>query len=278
MKTTGNTWVIVLAAGDGGPSLVQEALARARAVARPEQICVVVAAQHERYWRHGLGGVPPANVIVQPQNRGTAIGILLPLLQVLRRDPAARVLLLPADLQVTDEALLAVALRRAMQVVNLQPHKIILLGVAPDTADPELGYIVPGAVDGPGTHAVVRFVEKPVAALAAALIAAGGLWNAYIVAADAATLATLFRTHLPAAYDRLQDAVAGNSPLPDAYAGLPTVDFSHGILQGSESVLRVLATEALQRTEPRMPVKVQAGVQRASGTARTSPGPDLHGP
>lgn len=105
-------WAIVLAAGDGrrlqglttqggvavpkqfcalehGPSLLQEALDRAHSVVRRERICTVVASAHRRWWSGRLEGVPAANVVVQPRNRGTANGILLPLLTILERDPHA---------------------------------------------------------------------------------------------------------------------------------------------------------------------------------------------
>jgi len=282
MNSTGNIWVIVLAAGEGrrlhcfttsaagehvpkqycslhgGPSLLADALQRARRIARPEHICVVVAAAHERYWHDELQELAPHNVIVQPENRGTAIGILLPLLHVLRHEPGAHVVLLPSDHFVADEARLATALRSALQVVNLQPHKITLLGITPDSSDPEFGYIVPGAVNGPGTQAVLRFVEKPPLPLATELVAAGALWNAFIVAAEAATLATLFRTHVPQLYAQLQGAGSGSGRLGAIYQGLPVTDFSRDILEGSEPLLRVLAVGQCGWTDLGTPQRVCA--------------------
>jgi mannose-1-phosphate guanylyltransferase len=102
--TWGNTWAIVLAAGDGsrlhsltttesgiaipkqfcslhgGQSLLREALQRAEAVASPANSCIVVAHHHKRWWDAELAGKPKSNVIVQPSNQGTANGILLPML------------------------------------------------------------------------------------------------------------------------------------------------------------------------------------------------------
>jgi len=40
--------------------------------------------------------MPRRNLIVQPENRGTAIGLLLPLLHVYQRDPQARIVILSA--------------------------------------------------------------------------------------------------------------------------------------------------------------------------------------
>src|SRR5689334_15770955 len=99
-----HTWGLVLAAGEGsrlrslttttdgqavpkqfcslrgGPSLLHEALQRAEKIAPRERICTIVAQQHQHWWNEPLAMLDPLNVIAQPENRGTANGILLPLL------------------------------------------------------------------------------------------------------------------------------------------------------------------------------------------------------
>jgi mannose-1-phosphate guanylyltransferase len=84
-----------------------EALQRCDAVAEPDHITVIVASGHRRWWLPLLREMPTANVIVQPSNRGTANGILLPLLHIMARDPDARIVLLPSDHYVRDERVLA---------------------------------------------------------------------------------------------------------------------------------------------------------------------------
>ncbi|HET6471036.1 MAG TPA: NTP transferase domain-containing protein, partial [Pseudomonadales bacterium] len=140
------TWAVVLAAGEGsrlhdltttsigvavpkqfcslhgGPSLLQDALRRAQSVAPPERVCAIVASQHRPWWRDLTQVMPERNVIVQPHNRGTGIGILLPLLHVMARDPEARVVLLPSDHHVCDEGVLARALRSAVLELETRPN------------------------------------------------------------------------------------------------------------------------------------------------------------
>ncbi|HEY0940883.1 MAG TPA: sugar phosphate nucleotidyltransferase [Steroidobacter sp.] len=125
-------WALVLAAGDGsrlralttqpcgtpvpkqycslngGPTLLEDAMARARAQVAPERVCAIVAQQHHRWWSalDALATLPQANLIVQPRNRGTAIGILYSLLHILSQDAQAQVLLLPSDHYVADEVVL----------------------------------------------------------------------------------------------------------------------------------------------------------------------------
>jgi mannose-1-phosphate guanylyltransferase len=168
MKKSSNNWVVVLAAGDGnrlcsvttngtgdavpkqfcslrgGPSLLLETLERAESVAARDCICVVVASQHRRWWGSMLSRTPSANVIVQPMNRGTANGIRLPLLHIEARDPDARIVILPSDHYVRDEPILVTALESALGRLDNEVEEIILLGIHPERADPDLGYIIPG--------------------------------------------------------------------------------------------------------------------------------------
>lgn len=194
-----HAWAIVLAAGEGsrlkslttdstgtsvpkqfcslqgGPSLLQEALHRAQAVVARERVCVVVAEEHRRWWQGALWSLPASNVVVQPRNRGTGNGILLSVLNVLERDPLARIVFLPADHYVRDEAVLARALRGVFKPLSRRPIELVLLGITPEDADSEVGYVLPARRDGHGGASVERFVEKPDAATARALIDAGGL-------------------------------------------------------------------------------------------------------
>jgi mannose-1-phosphate guanylyltransferase len=263
------TWVIVLAAGDGarlralttdaagiavpkqfcslrdGPSLLTDALRRAERVTARSRICVVVAEQHARWWRAPLAALPRANVIVQPRNCGTAIGLLLPLLHVLERDSQARIAVLPSDHYVCDEDVLAAALERALAALRQPQHGVLLLGMTPDEADPELGYIEPepGALD---VLPIARFVEKPHGADAAALIERGALWNSFIVAARGAAFLKLFARHDAELVLRMHAAVrrdghdrSGAKAIGSLYRTLPHVDFSREILERSVTSLAV---------------------------------------
>ncbi len=265
-----NTWSLVLAAGEGsrlrslttsgddsvpkqfcslrgGPSLLHEALARAGGVAEPQRTCVVIAEQHRRWWEMPLRHLPQANLVVQPCNRGTGHGILLPLLHLLERDPAARLVIFPSDHHVRQEPVLAGALRRAVDRLARGGEEILLLGLEPEQTDPELGYIVPGNGDGRGTFAVRQFVEKPPQSAARELIAHGALWNAFIIATSARALLSMFLrcaprlVHEMRAAVRSERATAGRAGrIAELYARLPQLDFSRHVLPGQEQHLRVL--------------------------------------
>jgi mannose-1-phosphate guanylyltransferase len=146
--TSSQSWAIVLAGGDGtrlrtlaidrggntipkqfcslngGASLVSQTVARAKSVVGVERITAIVSAAHDPYWRAELRMLPRRNVVVQPMNRGTGIGLLLPTLRILERDPEATILILPSDHHVADEGVLQAAMRSALAEVRSHPSSV----------------------------------------------------------------------------------------------------------------------------------------------------------
>lgn len=294
MKAEMATWALVLAAGEGtrlrrltttssgatipkqfcslsgGPSLLQEAVDRAGAVASSRHTCVVVARQHRRWWELQLHSLTAENCIEEPEHRGTAIGTLLALLRILERDPAAKVVVLPSDQHVREESILKRSLRQAVEELRQRRDEIVLLGIVPEELDSEFGYIVPGRSDG-STREVLEFVEKPTLDCARELIEQGGMLNAFIVASAGQTLLACIRRRIPDIVATMRAAIrhdlaspARASRIADLYRDLPTIDFSRDILPGQENYLRVLAV-------PRCGWSDLGTPQRVAGALRTAP-------
>ncbi|MGB9129677.1 MAG: sugar phosphate nucleotidyltransferase [Thiobacillus sp.] len=265
------TWVVVLAAGDGkrlaglttdhqgrhvpkqfcslqgGPSLFGLALARARALVPEDRVCAVVAKAHEHWWQPTAQAMQAGNLIVQPRNRGTGNGVLLALTYILKRDPQARLIFLPADHHVLSEATLIQAMLSSLADMPASSREIFLLGIEPDDADPELGYIIPQKTAKPGAQGVRHFIEKPSRAVAGKLIQEGGLWNSGVFAVSGDRLLELFQERFPAnvfgiktVLDKMADPISPSWALNHLYERIPEVDFSHQVLQFHVGDLRVV--------------------------------------
>jgi len=300
---SGHAWALVLAAGEGsrlqslttmesglavpkqfcsfggGASLLHDALARATSIVSPEHTCTVVAEHHERWWRSLSETVAPENVFVQPRNRGTAIGILLPLLRILHRDAEASLIVLPSDHYVRNEDVLASRLRDAAAEVARRRDRLVLLGFAPDDADPELGYIVPAGGRGPTVRAVSEFIEKPDVASARKLIQCGGLWNSFIFATDGQALLRAFEARCPDIVSRMRgiittdaDASSQQQQLQMLYDQLPSLDFSRDILQESLGRLGVAAVPACGWSDLGTPRRVAETLAQYGSMPRTRSG------
>ena len=293
MSSVGRTWAVVLAAGEGsrlrewtmtcsgvsvpkqfcslrgGVSLMEHALQRANGVATREHVCVVVAAQHRMWWETPLKSLPASNIIVQPQNRGTGIGMLLALVRILRRDPEATIVWLPSDHHIQQEDVLASSMRAAVTEVERDPRRCILLGVEPDEADPELGYIVPSDHGANNVYSIGRFVEKPRREVAQLLIERGALWNVFIVASRAAKLLGLFEKRAPGVVHLMQSILCARgahstdpSAISTLYAQLPSMDFSRHVTSGTESDLSVMPVPPCGWTDLGTPTRLVATLRR----------------
>lgn len=82
-------------------------------------------------------------------------------------------------------------------------------------------------------------MEKPSYAEALEYIRKGYVWNGGVFAFAPATMAELFRRHLPSHHEALERLLAGAS-LEEVYAGLPKISIDYGVMEKAERVRVVL--------------------------------------
>jgi mannose-1-phosphate guanylyltransferase len=290
-------WAIVLAAGDGtrlsrlttlgdvpvpkqfcmladGSSLLDLAVERAQGLVPAANVVSVVAEAHREFWGRELVGLAEGNVVVQPSNRGTAAGVLLPLLSVYERDPEARVVLVPSDHWVEREETLAEGIEAAFRASERDTGgSLVLVAVEPDGPDTGYGWIVPGPRAGGSLRRVDAFVEKPGHALAKELWQCGAVWNTFLVVGSVKAFLALYRRRLPGLLWGMRTALDAERVFPGAvrayYAELTATDFSRNVLQGAEDSLLLITAPACGWNDLGTPERVAACVRRlASGSQR----------
>lgn len=283
----GQDWAIVLAAGEGtrlrsltadgvgnnvpkqfcslsGTSLLAHTLARAATVVAAERITPIVALAHRRYWQAPLATLPESNIVVQPANRGTAIGILLPALRIAKRDPNATIVILPSDHYVADERVLALTIRRALKRIRHHSRGVALLGIEAHEPDAELGYVVPAGGACAGFRDVERFVEKPPLAEAQRLCAHGALWNSFILVCRVQSLVKLYLPRCPDVVEILQSTDLDDlTAVAEVYRELATIDFSQQIATGQEAHLAVMSVPRCGWSDLGTPRRVAQTVLRS---------------
>lgn len=273
-KMDDRTWTIVLAGGEGerlrplmtrwlgvhrpkqyctfvgSHSMLRHTLDRAERLTGVERTLVVVASHHEpRHWDR-LESHHDEAFIAQPRNRDTAPGIFLPLTYIGARDPEATVVILPSDHFVHPHDAFLSTIRRAVRAAQGQPDKLVLLGVRPDTAETEYGWIQPGSflgsVDGQVIRRVTGFREKPNPHEARRLLRSGGLWNTMVISARLSTLWQLGRRCVPAMMKHFEDFAPSIGTdkevqaLDSLYEVLPSANFSTHVLQQALDSLVVM--------------------------------------
>src|SRR5262245_49905196 len=159
VRPRGALWGIVLAGGEGvrlqpltrwvvgdarpkqfcsltGPVTMLEDTVRrtARLIPRERQL-LSLSRSHAPYYEPVLDRCEGVRPVVQPENGGTALGVLYPALHVAMADPSGTVAVFPSDHFVapTDRFMDAVA--DAAAVVERRPHTVVLLGVLPSSPE-----------------------------------------------------------------------------------------------------------------------------------------------
>lgn len=260
-------WAVLLAGGDG--IRLRDLIVRIVGDDRPKQFCPIIGAEsllrqtrarldplfsadrqvfvvshaHERYYSKELADAKDSLVIVQPTNRGTAVGIVAALVQIMQADPDAVVGLFPCDHYYSDDESFRSAVRSAAAGADHFRESLVIVGAEAECAETEYGWIEPGLrVSQPETtplYRVNRFWEKPALPQARALLQSGCLWNTFVTIGSAATVLELVCFEVPNVVVSVTRALADND-LARVYARLPSVDFSRDILANQANRLLVL--------------------------------------
>jgi mannose-1-phosphate guanylyltransferase len=237
----------------GRRTFLQRTMDRIGLLIPPERTVVVVGQEQRALAERQLAGFTGVQIVLQPDNRGTAFGVLLPLAHVLDRAPRATVVVFPSDHHVQNEPAFVDAVRRAVAACAATPRGAVLIGATAEGPATDLGWIARGKPCGAsGTRArrIAGFVEKPDRPRAVALLRGRAVWNTLIIAARARTLWALIARHLAGAAGRLGPyRLHPRHPgaellLKDIYRGLPTADLSRDVLQHSRALAVVRMDEA----------------------------------
>lgn len=248
---------------DGSQSLLQLALRRALAVTTREHTVPVVTDAHRRWWESQLPAFPRTRVVVQPSNRGTALGVLLPLLVIAKCEPEAGVIFIPSDHYVEHEDLLAEFLRQATAPEALDSDKLTLLGITPNAPDSGFGYLSPAPDSGVGLRPVHQFVEQPDEATARELFRAGSVWSSGIFAGRIPPIVNLIQRHTPGLISELSAALKDwtghrtpNAELAVVYNRHAALDFSRDVLQKCTNDLQFLTVPPCGWNDVRTPERL----------------------
>ncbi|MGD1092047.1 MAG: sugar phosphate nucleotidyltransferase [Bryobacteraceae bacterium] len=212
----------------------------------PERTLFVVTRAHEPYYTDALADVGPWQVLIQPDNKGTAPAILLSLLHLNRLDPEASVVFLPSDHHYLDERGFLDAVHRAFEAGDERTQPAVLLGASPTHPEVGYGWIEPGTpvetAGRGGLFRVMRFWEKPSLPVAKVLLNLGCLWNTFVMVGRVRTLLGLIQAATPQLYGNFQhhETTSGHFDSERLYETLAPVDFSRDVLAQSPAELAVL--------------------------------------
>ncbi len=164
----------------GKKTMFQYAVERIRPIFPVERILVITREEYASVLSTQVPDLPPENLILEPEGRGTAPAIGLAAIHLQQRDPDATMAILTADHFITETGLFCRVLSAAGQIAA--GGTLVTLGIPPSSASTGFGYIQHGSAlgekDGLTYYVVERFVEKPDRAAAQQMVASGMVsWN-----------------------------------------------------------------------------------------------------
>ena len=301
MTIRGQLWAVVLAGGEGRRlwaftrrlygqerpkqyavlvgtrSLLRQTLDRVALAVSAERTIVVTKRSHAPYIATEFARPSVPQLLVQPEDRGTAAGILLPAHWIHRRDPEATVAVFPSDHFILEEAAFMDHVTEVAAFVGGDVQGIVLLGAPPTEPETDYGWIEPGEPVGQTRTGpvwrVARFWEKPSSEVACSCLARGCLWNTLIIISKVSALIEAGRHCLPKLHDRLAHIAPflGTDDEPwaiqQAYALAPKANFSRSILEHYPPSLSVSRLPAITWSDWGTPDRILESLRRAGASA-----------
>ncbi len=187
-------------------------------------------------------GIDPGAILIEPEGKNTAPAILAAALHLAEKDPSAVMLVAPSDHVVPDTAAFHAAVAKGMVAVG--DGALVTFGITPEHPETAYGYLeLAEACNGSGdAMPLSRFVEKPDATAAAAMLAEGRyLWNAGIFLCAVDDIIAAFMAHAPDLVAPVKAAVAQAEVdlgflrlAPTAWAGLRDVSVDYAVMEKAD--------------------------------------------
>ncbi|MDF0643561.1 MAG: mannose-1-phosphate guanylyltransferase/mannose-6-phosphate isomerase [Nitrospira sp.] len=231
----------------GDETLIQQTMRRVIHAAPAERVLISTNPAQAESIRIQLGEWKDAikdNFVLEPEGRNTAPAIALAALELVRRDPDAVMLVVPADHIVKGQKEFDAAVGLAAELAA--QGYLVTFGIKPTRPETGYGYIKPNKRVTVGTqgklkgHPVSRFVEKPNAAKAVQYMKAKEYyWNSGMFVWRAATILEEVRRHQPALFKgmarirELMRAGGMRGAIDKEYKKLAPVSVDTGVMERS---------------------------------------------
>lgn len=223
-------------------TMLQETYDRITPLVPPQNVFVVTSWRYVDDVHAQLPYVPEAQIIGEPEGRGTAPPVALAALLLRERDPDAVTLILPADHVLQDAAQFRRALVSAAEVANT--NYLVTLGVTAKFPETGYGYIDAGAplaeAGGMPVFQVTHFMEKPSLETAHEYVASGHhFWNSGIFIWRGDTILDAFAAYMPEMYALLQEIVSDGFDAPsfaEKWGRLENETIDYAIMEKADRV------------------------------------------
>lgn len=220
-----------------GRTMIQATFDRLAGAVPAGQVWVITGERYADLAARQLPTLTDEQIVTEPSGKNTAPAIALASLLLWQSDPDAILAILPADHFVGSPESFRAALLEAERVAR--QGWLVTLGITPDSPHTGYGYIQRGGALDTGAFRVERFLEKPEAATAAQLLAAGDCyWNGGIFVFRVADMLAEVERQTPdihAPLMAIRDAQT-QQEFEAAWAQMPSISIDYAIAEGAQKV------------------------------------------
>jgi len=231
----------------GDSTMIQATIQRLSGVVKPEHCHVVTNGLYADLTRKQLPALPGGNVMGEPIARNTAPCIAYAAMKLVKQDPDAIMVVLPADHRIGDvrafHDVLAAGIEKAGEYGAL-----VTIGIEPTHPATGYGYIqfdTEAQADDESLRAyfVKTFAEKPNQATAERFIDSGDfLWNSGMFMWRAESILDAIAEHLPDVWEAFEPisehlGTDGESAAVEkAYRACPSISIDYGVMERAAKV------------------------------------------
>lgn len=234
----------------GEGTMIQNTANRIKELVPQERILVVTNDDYVDIVKEQLPKIPDTNIVGEPVAKNTAPCVAIAAELLIKQDPDAVMVVLPADHHITDPAEFRKILSSAIAKAE-NGNDLVTIGIKPDRPETGFGYIHADKTEsevheGNEVEKVQGFKEKPDAATAQQFLDEGGYyWNSGMFIWRADSVLKEFSKQLPEMYDLLKNSSIDlytdlhNATINEFYFDCESISIDYGIMEGAENVFVV---------------------------------------
>jgi mannose-1-phosphate guanylyltransferase len=233
----------------GDKSLIQHTFNRTKILIPQNRLVTIANKYHFSYLKEELKDFKNHSVILQPENRDTCAGILLPVLKIYSQNKNAIVATFPSDHFVQDSEKFMNYVNDAYEFVKTNEDAIVMLGITPDKVESGYGWIERennSANNEKNISRVIRFWEKPDPIEAVSLLKKNSLWNTFVMVGTATSFIKYIKKFAKDVFISFENIIEFmGSPrekeiIEKEFPFVPAVNFSQFVLEKIPEHLFVL--------------------------------------
>ena len=234
---------------EDGKSMIQHTVERLEGFVEYENMYVVTNKNYKKLIQQHIPQIPVENIIIEPVSKNTAPCIGLAAVHIAKKDPEAKMMVLPSDHLIKYNEMFLDTLRIALEVAE-EDNSLVTIGITPSYPETGYGYINFTKGDLPSEmkniYRVKKFEEKPNLEKAKDYLASGKyLWNSGMFVWKASTILNCIKSFIPELYSGLMEISETintekyEETLEKKFPCFPSESIDYGIMEKAENIYTI---------------------------------------